>query len=315
MKPHVPRAFSTTIRYRFVLICWIWWSCVYSSELGPEDCGTTVNLTSVNNTIIYVNASLDTVCFECDYTQYFGLISEVVFGVNDTNVTSSSTLGRVVKKYPHDFSDTLVVTDSGSVFNTFWDTNIQCCEVFTNGSRSCSWKFFMAKVGVLLFKVFNPPSIMGETEVTEGSTLHLLCDGSNSDPQPILQWISPDGKMASQSGELDIVTTTRNMTGIYTCVATLPRSTATMNTTVDIKITLPIDCPTLNSTDTMIVNMSSTAMGSTATYQCRDGPTDVYTTQCTSSYWSMGPSPSLYSGLYRGPRTNVYSPTMSSSWG
>ncbi|CAI8027028.1 Leucine-rich repeat and fibronectin type-III domain-containing protein 5 [Geodia barretti] len=94
----------------------------------------------------------------------------------------------------------------------------------------------MAKVGVLLFKVFNPPSIMGETEVTEGNTLHLLCDGSNSDPQPTLQWISPDGKMVSESGELDIVTTTRNMTGIYTCVATLPRSTATMISTVDITI-------------------------------------------------------------------------------
>ena len=77
---------------------------------------------------------------------------------------------------------------------------------------------------------------MGETEVTEGNTLHLLCDGSNSDPQPTLQWISPDGKMVSESGELDIVTTTRNMTGIYTCVATLPHTTATMNTTVDITI-------------------------------------------------------------------------------
>ncbi|CAI8024737.1 hypothetical protein GBAR_LOCUS14348, partial [Geodia barretti] len=111
-----------------------WWSCVYSSEPGPEDCGTTVNLTSVNNTIIYVNASLDTVCFECDYTQVLGLTNEAVFRVNDTNVTSNSTLGRVVKKYTHSHSDTLVVNDSSSVFNTFSDTNIQCCEVFTNGS-------------------------------------------------------------------------------------------------------------------------------------------------------------------------------------
>ena len=80
---------------------------------------------------------------------------------------------------------------------------------------------------------------MGETAITEGSPLHLLCDGSNSDPQPTLQWISPDGKVVSESGELDIVTTTRNMTGIYTCVATLPHSTDTMNTSVDIKIILP----------------------------------------------------------------------------
>ncbi|CAI8024758.1 Leucine-rich repeat and fibronectin type-III domain-containing protein 5 [Geodia barretti] len=191
-------------------------------------------------------------------------------------------------------SDTLVVNDSGSVFSTFWDTNIQCCEVFTKGSWSCSGNCFMVKVGVLFFKVFNPPSIMGETEVTEGSPLHLYCDGSNSDPQPTLQWISPNGKTVNESAELDIVTTTRNMTGIYTCVATLPRSTATMISTVDIKIILPIDCPTLNSTDTMIVNMSSTEEGSTATYQCRDGPTDVYTTQCTSTgVWHPHPLSTL----------------------
>ena len=125
---------------------------VYSSELGPEDWGTTVKLTSVNNSIIYVNASLDTVCFECDYTQYFGLFNEVVFRVNDTVVTPNSTLGRVVKKYPRDYSYTLVVNDSSSVFNTFSNTNIQCCEVFINGSWSCSGIYFMAKVGVLLFK-------------------------------------------------------------------------------------------------------------------------------------------------------------------
>ncbi|CAI8044671.1 hypothetical protein GBAR_LOCUS24764 [Geodia barretti] len=113
MKRYVPRAFLITIRYHFVLICWIWWSCVYSSEPGPEDCGTTVNLTSVNNTIIYVNASLDTVCFECDHTQDEDgltlLIIEIMFGVGDKVVTSNSILGRVVKKYPHNYSDTLVV--------------------------------------------------------------------------------------------------------------------------------------------------------------------------------------------------------------
>ena len=122
---------------------------VYSSEPGPEDCGTTVNLTSVNNTIIYVDASLDTVCFECDHTQLLGLINEVVFRVNDTVVTPRSTLGRVVKKYMHNYSDTLVVYDS----STFSNTTIQCCEVFTNGSWSCSGNIlFMVKVGVLHFK-------------------------------------------------------------------------------------------------------------------------------------------------------------------
>ena len=44
-----------------------------------------------------------------------------------------------------------------------------------------------------------------------------------------------------------------------------------------------VDCEMLKCTDTIVVNMSSTAVGSIATYQCRDGPTDVYTTQCTST--------------------------------
>ena len=78
---------------------------------------------------------------------------------------------------------------------------------------------------------------MGETRAVEGSRLHLFCDGSNSAPQPTLQWISPNGKVVGESGELTIVNVTRNVTGTYTCVATFNGSTATMNTSVDITIT------------------------------------------------------------------------------
>ena len=51
----------------------------------------------------------------------------------------------------------------------------------------------------------------------------------------------------------------------------------------------------LESIDTIIVNITSTAMGSNATYQCRDGPTDdVYTTQCTSDgVWDPNPLSTL----------------------
>ena len=77
---------------------------------------------------------------------------------------------------------------------------------------------------------------MGETTVVEGSTLHLFCDGSNSAPQPTLHWISPNGKVVGESGELIIVNVTRNMAGTYTCVATFNDSTATMNTSVNITI-------------------------------------------------------------------------------
>ena len=41
----------------------------------------------------------------------------------------------------------------------------------------------------------------------------------------------------------------------------------------------------------IIVNLTSTVMGSNAIYQCRDGSSDVYTTQCTSDgVWEPNPS-------------------------
>ena len=72
--------------------------------------------------------------------------------------------------------------------------------------------------------------------MAEGDTLDLVCDGSNSDPQPTLQWLSPAGEKISDSGQLVIVNTNRNMAGVYTCVATLPNSTMSLNTTVDVNI-------------------------------------------------------------------------------
>ena len=42
------------------------------------------------------------------------------------------------------------------------------------------------------------------------------------------------------------------------------------------------------------MNITSTAMGSNATYQCRDGSSDVYTTQCTSDgVWEPNPNSTL----------------------
>ena len=53
-------------------------------------------------------------------------------------------------------------------------------------------------------------------------------------------------------------------------------------------------CEEINSSETIIVNISSTTVGSKATYQCRDGSTDVYTTQCTShGVWDPHPLSSL----------------------
>ena len=86
------------------------------------------------------------------------------------------------------------------------------------------------------YTAFSQPDISGETTVAEGEALYLCCDGSNSDPQPALQWLSPAGEKISDSGQLVIINTNRNMTGVYTCVATLPNSTMSLNTTVGVNI-------------------------------------------------------------------------------
>ena len=53
-------------------------------------------------------------------------------------------------------------------------------------------------------------------------------------------------------------------------------------------------CEILHSTENIIVNFTSTVMGSNATYQCRDGSSDVYTTQCTSDgVWEPNPNSTL----------------------
>ena len=59
-------------------------------------------------------------------------------------------------------------------------------------------------------------------------------------------------------------------------------------------IIISVLCETLQSTENIIVNFASTVMGSNATYQCRDGSSDVYTTQCTSNgVWEPNPNSTL----------------------
>ena len=48
---------------------------------------------------------------------------------------------------------------------------------------------------------FSEPEISGETTVAEGDALDLVCNGSNSDLQPTLHWLSPAGEKISDSGQ------------------------------------------------------------------------------------------------------------------
>ena len=123
---------------------------VYSSEPAPEDCGTTVNLTSVNNSIIYVPNG--TSCFQCERDLLF--VNEYVFRFNDTVINSTNTLARVVKNDTQGI-DSLVVFDSESAFSTFSVTYIQCCEAnqitMVQDELLCSLSYIMAKVGVFFY--------------------------------------------------------------------------------------------------------------------------------------------------------------------
>ena len=50
-------------------------------------------------------------------------------------------------------------------------------------------------------------------------------------------------------------------------------------------------CEGLQSTEDFIVNVTSTTIGSKATYQCRNGSSEVYITQCISEgVWEPYPN-------------------------
>ena len=82
------------------------------------------------------------------------------------------------------------------------------------------------------FQVFRPPLITGETTVSEGDTLHLMCNSSNSRPLPLVHWLAPDGEFLVYGSPLVISNVTRDMAGTYTCVA--DQFTLTMNSSVEI---------------------------------------------------------------------------------
>uniref|UniRef100_H3A8Y2 Leucine-rich repeat and fibronectin type-III domain-containing protein 3 n=2 Tax=Latimeria chalumnae TaxID=7897 RepID=H3A8Y2_LATCH len=77
--------------------------------------------------------------------------------------------------------------------------------------------------------ICEPPMITHRTSkmfVMEGQSMTLKCKAVG-DPEPYIHWISPDGKLVSntsrtiayENGSLDILTTTTKDTGVYSCIA------------------------------------------------------------------------------------------------
>ena len=91
-------------------------------------------------------------------------------------------------------------------------------------------------VSTALYIVFRPPVITGNTTLNEGDTLQLDCDTSNSRPRPQVRWLSPEGDELSRVRELEVMNIQRSAAGIYTCVAIILSSGATMNSTVNVTV-------------------------------------------------------------------------------
>jgi hypothetical protein len=221
----------------------------------------------MSEVILYVPPG--TVCIECSVGDE--VAADAVFQIDNTDI--KGRIGRVV-------DGVLVVFDTESVFTTSSTTDVQCTSLTVSHQV------------VMYLESFRPPVITGNTTLSKGDTLYLDCDTSNSRPSPRVEWLSPEGVVVSYDTTLEIMNIQRSAVGIYTCVATRPLSGATMNSTVNVTVQFP--CETLQSTTDIIVNLTSTAMGSTATYQCRNGSSDVYTTQCTSDgVWEPNPNSTL----------------------
>ena len=81
------------------------------SQLGPEDCTTTISL---ERSDVILTAPPGTVCIQCVFNGVVAM--DATFQIDNTNLDSSK--GRVV-------NGVLVVFDTASVFNTM-NIDIQC---------------------------------------------------------------------------------------------------------------------------------------------------------------------------------------------
>ena len=103
----------------------------------------------------------------------------------------------------------------------------------------CFWKW--QKIALpshrfyLSLLVFRPPVITGETTPNEGDTLDLDCDVSTSSPLPSVQWFNPQGKLISNTRDLEIMNIQGDKAGIYMCVI-IQDSKAMLNSTVNVTV-------------------------------------------------------------------------------
>jgi hypothetical protein len=205
----MPAQWTSQLLLLTVLGCSPWVGAT-SQEL--ENCTETLQLAPP-----YLIIPTGIVCIQCVFNGTVAADAE--FEIDGVPVDPNQ--GGVV-------NGTLVVPDSQSVFSSGASSTTSTLGCSSGGNSTLAMVFVES---------FEPPVITGETTVSEGDSLDLSCNGSNSVYQPAVHWVSPSGEVVSDSGHLYIVNITRNKTGVYTCVATDPHgSTATINSTAYITV-------------------------------------------------------------------------------
>ena len=89
-----------------------------------------------------------------------------------------------------------------------------------------SLRLYHCNVRVIQCAGFEPPVITGETTIVEGDDLLLQCNAPISIISPFLMWLDSAGQVITQTADLVITNFTRDMAGIYTCVATYTITTS-----------------------------------------------------------------------------------------
>ena len=174
----------------------------------PEVCEETVVVSA--DALLAVSHGV--ICFQCNVGG--GIVPEASYTVGFSPVASH---------VGHTVDGVLVIMNSTSVFQT--PTFVGC----TSGGLSASAFVFLRE--------FRPPVISGNSSVSEGETLDLVCNASNSHPLTSVAWFSPQSLLLIDDRKLVVRNISRTQAGLYYCVATDLLSGATQTSTVAVTVT------------------------------------------------------------------------------
>ena len=99
----------------------------------------------------------------------------------------------------------------------------------------------------LIFTVYQPPIITGDTTVNEGGTLSLNCDSSNSNGLPPVQWFYQTNDVVSNAALLTLPDIMRSQAGNYTCQTLPPNPDNSRSSSVDVVVQCMLSLLSINA--------------------------------------------------------------------